>query len=190
VKLVVPPANADIEMENEDKPDPFASQESSQNNKNTIKNPAIDIVSEEMEDLELDENPKPRGRNRKRRLIREDSENSVEPDISEPENSKRQIKDDVMAAFVAKGLKEKETSQASANEEAKQNATPNKPKKKQVPKGKKRVMKEKTTEDANGYTIVEEYSEYEDIPAEELAEQEARREKAKTAKQQTMQQAV
>ena len=80
-----------------------------------------------------------------------------------------------MKDFIAKGnqqKKEKEASQASGKEEAKQN----KPKKKMVPKGKKRVMKERVTEDANGYTVVEEYSDYEDIPPEEL---EAQKEKAK-----------
>jgi len=40
-------------------------------------------------------------------------------------------------------------------------------------------MKEKVTEDKNGYTVVEEYSEYEDYTPEELAEQAEKKEKAK-----------
>lgn len=38
-------------------------------------------------------------------------------------------------------------------------------------KGMKRTMKERVTEDANGYTVVEDYSSYEEYTPEELAAQ-------------------
>jgi len=64
--LVVPPT-VDIEMKNEDKQaDPFASKESTPPRNNSAKK-EIDNVSEELEDLDLDDIPKPRVRNKKRR---------------------------------------------------------------------------------------------------------------------------
>ena len=148
--------------------DPFDSEKSSV--KSSPAKPVasqVASVSEDMEDLELQSNPK--RRNRKRRLVREESEESRQPDISVPEQTKRQIKDDPIGGlknYLIKGKKASKNTELSA-----QDKSPGKNKKKMCPKGKKRVLKERITEDAKGYTVVEEYSEYEDMTPEEIAKE-------------------
>ena len=113
-----------------------------------------------MQDMEI---TKPTRRNRKRNFIQESEDSSVDEPPVEIENMELEQKPSRIGAMDRFVTKSAEASQPTSVQNEALVA--------RAKKGMKRVLKERTFNDKNGYMVIEEYSSYEEADPEDLKKQ-------------------